>query len=55
MFLKPFGVWGRLWNLIVSVPDHCLFPSVLLSDLIEVFTGNRHEKNKLHKAGVALL
>ena len=21
----PFGVWGRMWNLIVSVPDHCLF------------------------------
>ena len=20
-----FGVWGRLWNSIVSVPDHCLF------------------------------
>ena len=21
----PFGVQGRMWNLIVSVPDHCLF------------------------------
>ena len=21
----PFGVWGRMWNSIVSVPDHCLF------------------------------
>ena len=21
----PFGVWGRIWNLIVSVPDRCLF------------------------------
>ena len=21
----PFGVYGRLWNSIVSVPDHCLF------------------------------
>ena len=21
----PFGVWGRIWNSIVSVPDHCLF------------------------------
>ena len=20
-----FSVWGRVWNLIVSVPDHCLF------------------------------
>ena len=21
----PFCVWGRMWNLIVKVPDHCLF------------------------------
>ena len=21
----PFGVWVRLCNLVVSVPDHCLF------------------------------
>ena len=21
----PFGVWGRLWNSTVSVPDYCLF------------------------------
>ena len=21
----PFGVWGRMWNSIVSVSDHCLF------------------------------
>ena len=21
----PFGVWGRVWNLIASLPDHCLF------------------------------
>ena len=25
------GVWGRMWNSIVSVPDHCLFIYVLLS------------------------
>ena len=25
----PFGVWGRMWNSIVSVPDHCLFLSTL--------------------------
>ena len=23
--LFPFGVWGRIWNSVVSVPDHCLF------------------------------
>ena len=21
----PFGVWGGVWNSVVSVPDHCLF------------------------------
>ena len=21
----PFSVWDRMWNSIVSVPDHCLF------------------------------
>ena len=21
----PFGVWDRVWNLIVSVPDHSIF------------------------------
>ena len=25
--LFPLGVWDRMWNLIVSVPDHCLFLS----------------------------
>ena len=23
-FSFPFGVWGRMWNSFVSVPDHCL-------------------------------
>ena len=23
--LVPFGVWGGIWNSIVSAPDHCLF------------------------------
>ena len=27
--LYPFGVWGRMWNSIVSVPDNCLFLSTL--------------------------
>ena len=21
----PFGILGRIWNSIVSIPDHCLF------------------------------
>ena len=32
----PFGFEGRMWDLIVSVPDHCLsfyFSSVLTFDL----------------------
>ena len=24
----PFGIWGRVWNSIVSVPDHCLLSSL---------------------------
>ena len=27
----PFGVWGRMWNSIVSVPDHCLFMYLTLA------------------------
>ena len=23
--LVPFGVWGGMWNSIISAPDHCLF------------------------------
>ena len=26
----PFGVWGRMWNSVVSVPDHCLFTRSLI-------------------------
>ena len=25
LFFSPFGVWGRMWNSFMSVPDHCLF------------------------------
>ena len=34
----PFllGVWGRMWNLIVSVPDHCLFINVPHMIVIDV-------------------
>ena len=27
----PFGVWGKVWNSIVSVPDHCLFIYMVMS------------------------
>ena len=30
----PFGVWGRVSNSVVSVPDHCLF--YLLLDLTRI-------------------
>ena len=26
----PFGVWGRIWNSIVSVPDHCVFINFII-------------------------
>ena len=25
----PFGVWVRMWNSIASIPDHCLFSTLL--------------------------
>ena len=44
----PFGFEGRMWYLIVSVPDHCLsfyfvtldavFPKDLFSDYLEITT-----------------
>ena len=24
VMLVPFGVWGGMWNSVVSAPDHCL-------------------------------
>ena len=42
----PYGIWGRDWNSIVSVPDHCLFiyftfqnlmPWVLVSVIVIVY------------------
>ena len=29
----PFSVWGRVWNSIVTVPDHCLFIYLLYAVL----------------------
>ena len=34
--LFPFGVWGRMWNSIVSVPDHCC--SSTSSNMHAIFT-----------------
>ena len=34
----PFGVWGRIWNSIVSVPDHCLFIYVFICERIKSLT-----------------
>ena len=34
--LFPFGVLGRMWNSIVSVPDHCLFIYFVLNTGISV-------------------
>ena len=32
----PCGVWGSMWNSIVSVPDHCLF--IYFTFLKKIFT-----------------
>ena len=32
----PFGFEGRIWNLIVSVPDHCLFFYFILYPLYKI-------------------
>ena len=31
-----YGVWGRMWNSTVSVPDHCLFIYITKMHLITV-------------------
>ena len=35
----PFGVLGRIWNLIVSAPDHCFFYLIWLGrvDRVGIF------------------
>ena len=37
----PFGFEGRIWDLIVSVPDHCLsfYFSVFSTDIIQTLRG----------------
>ena len=41
MYYFPFGSEGRIWDLIVSVPDHCFFFTfhlTVLVHLIQIFT-----------------
>ena len=38
----PFGFEGRIWDLIVSVPDHCL--SFYFSQTLQRSTGNQRKK-----------
>ena len=33
----PFGFEGRMWDLIVSVPDHCLFFLLYVCNLVTYF------------------
>ena len=33
----PFGVWGRMWNSIVSVPDLCLFSFICFAKNLSQF------------------
>ena len=32
----PFGFEGRMWDLIVSVPDHCLFFTLITLFMLHV-------------------
>ena len=40
----PFGVYDRMWNSIVSIPDHCLFIYVLLKDIKLTIFNNSDKK-----------
>ena len=49
--LVPFGVWGGMWNSIVSAPDHCIFcllftvnPSSELSPAFEKWSSHGTSK-----------
>ena len=36
-FLFPVSVWGRMWNSIVSVPDHCIFIYFNCTTLVHMY------------------
>ena len=36
----PFGVFGKVWNSIVSIPDHCLFIYFKLSTPLQTASSN---------------
>ena len=40
----PFGVWGRMWNSIVSVPDHCLVIYFIFTISRNSSKGDREDK-----------
>ena len=39
--LVLFGVWGGMWNLIVSAPDHCLLVSFHSQPKLRAVPGRR--------------
>ena len=45
----PFGVWDRMWNSIVSVPDHCLFIYCTTSVGIKYLIGAWVVQTKTHE------
>ena len=50
----PFGFEGRMWDLIVSVPDHCLsFYFAIHSDKARPYLENTNNIN-FHSAGVGV-
>ena len=44
---KVFCFWGRIWDLIVSVPDHCL--SFYFSVIDEITYPRHHEEKKANE------
>ena len=46
----PFGVWDRVWNSIVSVPDHCLFIYFRYSNVAKkgIYLHNSLCRNRFH-------
>ena len=45
----PFGFEGRIWDLIVSVPDHCLSFYFITREYITVSTGTNTELLTIHE------
>ena len=50
----PFGVWRRLWNSNVSVPDHWLFYQLTVTYMTHNLNTNRTLKDLKYSAGLEM-